>query len=385
MIGGLLGEILFQALLFFIILRLIAKHEADYDFGKLAMLSAVITMCTTVLTLLAADRGLIYIPAGYTAAVVVATWLLVKFCWVPVWKALIAVVTVIALKAVVRFLILMLLARALGGPAAGTPAAAAAPAAPAEKRASAQTPDEVRLREIHGWLRWQVSLSEQLAAAKKICDSQTPPVEITGSTALVVAGSDGKVPVRSGRLQVTGRAGGNGVENAAAVLNALSEHAAVKPDGIKVHPQRMVQDPVDARFTIFTLNIAYPPRFLLADAPPALEPAAEEAAGMILPAGDPATAASNAVAAAATAAGFQLTRLSPLPVFSAPGPEGKIALLPVLIAGRGPWNSVIEILRALESNRGLQIEKMALRPLTNGKDWEMSVRFEQAAWKPEGP
>ena len=64
MIGGLLGEILFQALLFFIILRLIAKHEADYDFGKLAMLSAVITMCTTVLTLLAADRGNIH-PIPY--------------------------------------------------------------------------------------------------------------------------------------------------------------------------------------------------------------------------------------------------------------------------------------------------------------------------------
>ena len=158
-----------------------------------------------------------------------------------------------------------------------------------------------------------------------------------------------------------------------------------KPDGIRVHPQRPVQAPTDARFTIFTLEGTYPPRFLLADVPPAQDPAPDEAASMILPARDAAAAASNRVTAITAASGFTLTRLHPLPFFSAPGSGNNIGLLPVLIAGRGPWSSVIETLRALENNPGLQIEKLALRPMTNGKDWEVSVRFEQAAWKNEGP
>ncbi|MGD9874985.1 MAG: hypothetical protein AB7T27_12070 [Kiritimatiellia bacterium] len=381
MIGGLLGEVLFQALLFLIILRLIAKHEADYDFGKLAMLSGVITMCTTVLTLVAADKGMIYIPIGYLSAFVVAVWLLVQFCWVPVWKALVAVIIVIPAKAGLRILLMLALGKAIGsGPqAADYPAAAIADAFEVESAEMSES--DLCVQELHGWMNWQIPMGGQIAILKEICDAQNPPAMITGITSLIPTGSDSSTPLRAGNLKITVQTGQSKPEGAAAIMKVFSASEAVKACSGEVNMDRMLLEPPGSQNLIFTMISAYPLKPLLAAVPPTAQIEAAKALASILPATDATATASNQIRAVTDSIGFKVTRLMEVPAAALSNSSGLVGIHSMSIAGRGPWAAVIGTLNGLEQNPCLQIESFSLRPLTDGTNWEMSARIEQAVWK----
>lgn len=381
MIGGLLGEILFQALLFLIILRLIAKDEADYDFGKLAMLSGVITMCTTVLTLVAADKGLIYIPIGYLAAFVVAAWLLVKFCWVPVWKALVAVIIVIPAKAGLRVLLMLALGRAIGGGPQAADISAPAVAEAVRESGVEMSENDLCVQELYGWMNWQIPLGGQIAALKQICDSRTPPAAITGITALMPTGSNGVTPLRGGSLKIAAQIAQGKPEAATAILKSFSSSDPVKACGGEAVIEHLSMEPPGSQNLTFTMIVKYPIKPLLGQIPPTAQIKAAKGLTSILPATDATEAASNRIRAVTGSTGFRVTRLMEVPAAALSNTNGLIGLHSMSLAGQGPWAAIIGTLQGLEQNPCLQIESFSLRPLTDGNNWEMSARLEQAMWK----
>ena len=90
-----IANIFLQALVLCGLLWLIARHEADLDFAKVAMVVAGITLGNFVLqAVLAKHIGLFVIPTQ----IVFMVWMLCTFCWLRWWKATIVVVLFAAIS-----------------------------------------------------------------------------------------------------------------------------------------------------------------------------------------------------------------------------------------------------------------------------------------------
>lgn len=106
MIGGMVIQILIQAALLQLSLKLIAKHEADTTFTKAAMVTAGITVGNFILAIMVVKISPLLIwptQIAFTAAIIMT------FCWISFWKSVIVVlvfVTVQVILAVIMALIL---------------------------------------------------------------------------------------------------------------------------------------------------------------------------------------------------------------------------------------------------------------------------------------
>lgn len=105
--GGMVGQIVIQALILRGLLLLVARHEADTSFAKVAMVAAGISLGTLVISMFTMQYGpLVTIPAqiAFMAAV------LMTFCWISIAKSLI----VVTIYAACHFLFTFLMALLLG-------------------------------------------------------------------------------------------------------------------------------------------------------------------------------------------------------------------------------------------------------------------------------
>lgn len=90
-----IGQILLQALILCGLLYLIARHEADFEFAKVAMVVAGITLGNFIIELTLIPRIGVFTPLAEIAFVV---FMITKFCWVRWWKAVIVSVLFIAVQ-----------------------------------------------------------------------------------------------------------------------------------------------------------------------------------------------------------------------------------------------------------------------------------------------
>lgn len=98
-------EILFKALILAAILYIVARHEADFEFSKVAMVVAGITLGTFLIdALLTPKIGLFSV----IPSIAFVTYMVVKFCWVRVWKGLIVTIIFIAINIGLNFAVLAL-------------------------------------------------------------------------------------------------------------------------------------------------------------------------------------------------------------------------------------------------------------------------------------
>ncbi|MBT3191771.1 MAG: hypothetical protein HN341_04385 [Verrucomicrobia bacterium] len=88
MLGFMLGDIFVSAAILCVILHLVAKHESDYSFAKVAMVTAAISLGGFLIQVFLFERigwftiGLVF---------VLAMFMIMTFCWVRFWKALLIV------------------------------------------------------------------------------------------------------------------------------------------------------------------------------------------------------------------------------------------------------------------------------------------------------
>lgn len=112
MIGGMVVQIMIQAAILRAILMLIAKHEADTSFAKVAMVTAGISVGSFAIGVFTMQQGpFITIPAQ----IVFMAAILMTFCWISIGKSLI----VVAIYITCHFLIAFLMALLLGAMFAG--------------------------------------------------------------------------------------------------------------------------------------------------------------------------------------------------------------------------------------------------------------------------
>ena len=93
MVIRLFAAILFDAVVLSLVLRLVARHEADYSFAKCAMVAAPVVVMPFVLSLLLAQHigilpVLILVPLLMFPF---AVYMVARFCWVR-WPRAVAVV-----------------------------------------------------------------------------------------------------------------------------------------------------------------------------------------------------------------------------------------------------------------------------------------------------
>jgi hypothetical protein len=95
-----IGQILLQAFILCGLLYLIARHEADFDFAKVAMVVAGITFGNFFIELSLLPRiGLFTILVEIAFVVFMTT----KFCWLRWWKAVIVSVLFVAAQVGMAF------------------------------------------------------------------------------------------------------------------------------------------------------------------------------------------------------------------------------------------------------------------------------------------
>lgn len=109
MITLMLAEIFLKAAVLCILLILFARHEADYSFQKVAVVTAAITLGSILLEAFGkATLGwLILIPL-----VAFILFMLTTFCWVRWWKALIITVLFLAFNIVLAYGVSLVMKRA---------------------------------------------------------------------------------------------------------------------------------------------------------------------------------------------------------------------------------------------------------------------------------
>jgi hypothetical protein len=96
-----IGEIFLKALVLCGILYLIARHEADFEFRKVALVTCGITLGIFALDAFLTPSLAYYLPylvaaaLTFLVAIIFVTFMVVRFCWVPLWKGI--VVTIIFL------------------------------------------------------------------------------------------------------------------------------------------------------------------------------------------------------------------------------------------------------------------------------------------------
>ena len=112
MIGGMVIQVLIQAALLQLSLKLIAKHEADTTFSKSAMVTAGIIAGNFVLTLMVAKVSLFLVwPAqiAFTAAVIMT------FCWISFWKSLVVVIVFVTVQVIFALVMALILGISVAG------------------------------------------------------------------------------------------------------------------------------------------------------------------------------------------------------------------------------------------------------------------------------
>jgi hypothetical protein len=94
------ASIILQALILCGLLYLIARHEADFEFAKVAMVVAAITLGNFMIEKMLTPRiGLFSLGAEFTF-VVLMIW---KFCWLRWWKALVVSLLFVAVQVGMTF------------------------------------------------------------------------------------------------------------------------------------------------------------------------------------------------------------------------------------------------------------------------------------------
>ncbi len=112
MITMMVGQVIVQAAILCLILYVVAKHEADYSFPKVAMVTAGTTVGSFFIQILLHDH-----IGGWTAIPVIGfiAFMLMTFCWISFWKSLIVVAVYVGVHMGFSLLAAMLLASLLGG------------------------------------------------------------------------------------------------------------------------------------------------------------------------------------------------------------------------------------------------------------------------------
>lgn len=97
-----IGEILLKALVLCGLLYLFARHEADFEFRKVALVTCGITLGDFALEAFLTPSLAFYMPTIAAAAVtflfaiVFVTFMVVRFCWVRLWKGLVVTILFMA-------------------------------------------------------------------------------------------------------------------------------------------------------------------------------------------------------------------------------------------------------------------------------------------------
>lgn len=89
MIFGLLFELFVKAFLLLLLIYIVAREEADFDFQKVAMVTAALALGAVVLNAFLAPYigALTLIPIA-----ALAVFMVMKFCWVRFWRSLLIVI-----------------------------------------------------------------------------------------------------------------------------------------------------------------------------------------------------------------------------------------------------------------------------------------------------
>ncbi|MFA7159397.1 MAG: hypothetical protein WC299_08855 [Kiritimatiellia bacterium] len=95
MIFGLLFEVFAKAFLLLMLIYIVARDEADFDFRKITMVTAALTLGAVVL-----DAVLTQFIGAFTLIPIaaLAAFMVMKFCWVRFWRSLLIVIPFLAIN-----------------------------------------------------------------------------------------------------------------------------------------------------------------------------------------------------------------------------------------------------------------------------------------------
>lgn len=93
--GGLIIQVLIQAAILQLSLKLIAKHEADTSFSKAAMVTAGVMVGNFLVILL---LGKIFPLLIWPAQIALTAAVIMTFCWISFWKSVIVVLVFVAVQ-----------------------------------------------------------------------------------------------------------------------------------------------------------------------------------------------------------------------------------------------------------------------------------------------
>jgi hypothetical protein len=112
MITLMVGQVIVQAAILSLILYLVARHEADYSFSKVAMVTAGTTVGSFIIQAMLQDH-----IGGWSAIPVIGfiAFMLMTFCWISFWKSLIVVAVYIGVHMGFGVLVALLFASLIGG------------------------------------------------------------------------------------------------------------------------------------------------------------------------------------------------------------------------------------------------------------------------------
>jgi len=113
MFGGMVGQVIIQALILRAILYLLAKHEADTSLPKVAMVVAGVTLGNVLIMAMLSKYGVLVV---YAAQIMFMAVMIGSFCWISFWKSVLVVISYVAVHFVIVFVQVLIINAIFGSP-----------------------------------------------------------------------------------------------------------------------------------------------------------------------------------------------------------------------------------------------------------------------------
>jgi hypothetical protein len=175
-IGGMFIQILIQAAILRLSLKLIAKHEADTSYPKAIMVTAGISIGQFIVAILAASlHPLAVLPAiiAFTAAVIMF------FCWISFWKSLIVVFVYMAIQGILLFIMALIMGGAVILSMLGIGGSSSKPMSPPPQYEQAAAAQREAMRMQQKAMQKQAQIEAEVRRMEQGADYPPPPPQPT--------------------------------------------------------------------------------------------------------------------------------------------------------------------------------------------------------------
>ncbi len=170
--GGIFIQILIQAVILRLSLKLITKHEADTSYTKAIMVTAGISIGQIIVAVIAATLH----PLAILPAVIAFTAVVIMFaCWISFWKSLIVVFVYMAIQGILLFILALI----MGGTVilsmlgiGGAPSKPTSPSPQYQQAAEAQRQAVLMQQEA---MRKQAQIEAEIQRIEQESEYQAPP------------------------------------------------------------------------------------------------------------------------------------------------------------------------------------------------------------------